>query len=162
MSRHIHICLESQTLQLLEDGQVLQTYPVSTSRFGPGEEKDSYKTPRGRHVIAEKIGADAPQNAVFVARRPTGEIWSEAMAAAEPGRDWILSRILWLSGCEPGRNCGGNVDTRERYVYIHGCPDTAPMGVPGSIGCIRMRNSDVIELFEAVPEGTPVLIEESP
>ena len=105
-----------------------------------------------------KIGAGAPANTVFVGRRPTGEIWTPALAAEYPGRDWILTRILWLSGCEPGFNRLGEVDTMRRYIYIHGSPDAVPMGVPGSIGCVRMRNVDIIELFDLVPARTPVEI----
>ncbi len=135
-------------------------YPVSTSRFGAGERSGSGGTPRGWHVIRAKIGASAPSGAVFVGRRPTAEVLTPALYAAEPSRDWILTRILWLSGAEPGRNRLGNVDTMRRYIYIHGCPDDEPVGVPRSHGCIRMRNTDVMELFERVPVGTRVLIEE--
>jgi len=117
-------------------------------------------TPRGSHLIRAKIGAGEPVNTVFVSRRPTGEIYSPALRAAFPGRDWILTRILWLSGLEPGRNRLGDVDTMRRYVYIHGCPDQDPMGVPGSRGCIKMRNQDLLELFELVSPGMPVLIKE--
>jgi lipoprotein-anchoring transpeptidase ErfK/SrfK len=97
-------------------------------------------------------------NAVLVRRRPTGEIWTPALAHQFPGRDWILTRILWLSGCEPGFNRLGNVDTMRRFIYIHGSPDTVAMGIPGSIGCVRMRNADIVELFDRVPAGTPVEI----
>lgn len=103
-----------------------------------------------------KIGAGEPENAVFRGRRTTGEIYSAALAKAHPDRDWILTRILWLSGTEVGRNRLGEVDTMRRYIYIHGTPDTEPLGVPGSIGCIRMRNRDIIELFDLVPAGTRV------
>jgi lipoprotein-anchoring transpeptidase ErfK/SrfK len=123
-----------------------------------GERKGSYCTPRGRHVIRAKIGAGAPVNSVFVERRPTGEIYSPELAARFPGRDWILTRILWLSGCEPGFNRLGDVDTMRRYIYIHGSPDSAVMGTPGSIGCVRMHNEDLVDLFDRVPVGTPVNI----
>ena len=156
----LRISIGEQRLQLFEGDQVLRDYRVSTSKYGPGEEKNSWKTPRGKHVISDMIGGDQPINSVFKARQPTGEIYSPELGAANPDRDWILSRILWLSGCEDGVNCGGNVDTHDRYVYIHGCPDSAPMGEPGSIGCIRMRNADVIELYDLVSVDTPVLIEE--
>ncbi len=106
-----------------------------------------------------KVGAGCAEGTVFVGRRPTGEVFSPALAQAEPGRDWILTRILWLAGCEPGRNRFGEVDTLRRYIYIHGCPDGAPMGIAASHGCIRMRNADVMELFDCVPVGTPVRIE---
>lgn len=153
--------LADQRLDLFEDGHLEGSYPVSTSRHGAGEARGSYRTPRGRHVVRAKIGAGAPPGTVFVARRPTGEIHSPALAEQFPGRDWILTRILWLSGCEPGFNRLGDVDTMRRFVYIHGTPDTTDMTTPGSIGCIRMRNDDLIELFDRVPAGTPVNIIEA-
>ena len=156
--KKIAIDLQTQTLTLYDGARVLKQYSVSTSKVGPGEERDSHRTPRGRHIVRARIGAGAPQGAVFVRRRPTGEIWSPALHAQFPGRDWILTRILWLSGCEPGRNRLGHVDTMRRYVYIHGTPDSAPMGTPGSIGCIRMRNADIIDLYERVRPGTPVAV----
>jgi lipoprotein-anchoring transpeptidase ErfK/SrfK len=140
---------------------VLQWWPVSTADKGAGEVSGSYCTPRGEHVVRAKIGAGQAENTVFVRRRPTGECYSADLEAANPGRDWILTRILWLSGCEPGRNRLGNVDTMRRYIYIHGSPDSATMGEPGSHGCIRMRNADIVELFDRVPVGTPVTISES-
>jgi lipoprotein-anchoring transpeptidase ErfK/SrfK len=158
----IEIDLAAQRLTLLCGAEALARYPVSTGKNGPGELRDSERTPRGLHAIDEKIGAGAPMNAVFVARRPTGEVYTPALRAQYPGRDWILTRILWLTGLEPGRNRGGEVDTRGRYIYIHGAPDDVPMGVPGSRGCVRMRNADIVALFEAVPIGTPVLIAEGP
>jgi len=149
----------TQSLELVDDGgAVVKRYPVSTARNGLGEQCGSNCTPRGRHLIRAMIGKDMPANTVFIGRRPTGEIYSEQLAAQQPGRDWILTRILWLSGCEPGFNRLGEVDTMRRYIYIHGCPDSAPMGVPGSIGCVRMRNADIIELFDLVTAGTPVEI----
>jgi lipoprotein-anchoring transpeptidase ErfK/SrfK len=157
----IRISIAAQALTLLDDaGKVLRTYPVSTARNGPGERQGSNCTPRGRHVVRAKIGTGMPVNTVFVGRRPTGEVWSPELAAAHPGRDWILTRVLWLSGCEVGFNRLGDVDTMRRYIYIHGSPDTLPMGVPGSIGCVRMRNADLVELFDRVPPGTPVEIVE--
>ncbi|MCL6555589.1 MAG: L,D-transpeptidase [Burkholderiales bacterium] len=153
----IRVHLPTQTLELLDDaGRVVAHYEVSTAANGPGEERGSFCTPRGRHIIRAKIGAGAPENTVFVRRRPTGEIYTPELAARHPGRDWILTRILWLSGCEPGFNRLGEVDTMRRYIYIHGSPDEVPMGVPGSRGCIRMRNRDIIELFDRVAVGTPV------
>lgn len=141
--------------QLLYGGKV---YSVSTSKNELGEKNGSFCTPRGRHIVRAKIGAGQPLNAVFVRRRPTGELWTPALHAAHPGRDWILTRILWLSGCEPGFNRLGEVDTMRRYIYIHGSPEQADMGTPGSIGCIRMRNAELIELFDLVPPYTPVEI----
>lgn len=160
----ISISIPAQRLDLVDDaGRVLAAYRVSTAKNGAGELRGSYCTPRGQHIVRAKIGGGMPENTVFVGRRPTGETWTPALAAAHPGRDWILTRILWLSGCEVGFNRLGNVDTMRRYVYIHGSPDTVPMGVPGSIGCIRMRNSDVVELFDRVPVRTQVeILEEAP
>jgi L,D-transpeptidase YbiS len=135
-----------------------KTYAVSTATRGVGEKNGSLCTPRGSHIVRAKIGAGQPLNAVFVRRRATGEVWTPELHEKYPGRDWILTRILWLSGCEPGRNRLGDVDTMRRYIYIHGSPDTAEMGRPGSIGCIRMRNRDIVELFERVPPYTPVEI----
>ncbi|AYH44761.1 hypothetical protein CDA09_15450 [Azoarcus sp. DN11] len=158
----ILIDLATQRLSLFgADGTCIRRYRVSTALNGPGEVRDSGCTPRGRHRIRAKIGASAAKAAVFRGRRPTGETWTPALAAQHPGRDWILSRILWLSGCEPGRNRLGKVDSMRRYIYIHGTPDDQPMGVPLSHGCIRMRNDDVIELFDLVPPGTQVDIEET-
>ncbi len=155
----IRVALPRQILELRDaDGRLLRSYAVSTSRLGAGERRGSHCTPRGRHVVRAKIGAGQPMNTVFVGRRPTGEIYSPALAQAEPGRDWILTRILWLSGCEPGRNRLGEVDTMRRYIYIHGTPDETELGRPGSIGCIRMGNRDIVELFDLVPAGTPVEI----
>ena len=157
---HIRISLGEQRLWLLDDDRVAAAYAVSTSARGAGELRDSGCTPRGRHRICAKIGGGCPVNAVFVGRRFTGEIYSPALAARAPRRDWILTRILWLTGLEPGLNRGGACDTLRRFVYIHGAPDAAPMGVPASHGCVRMRNADVVELFDAVAAGTLVDIRE--
>jgi lipoprotein-anchoring transpeptidase ErfK/SrfK len=155
----ISISIPAQTLTLRDDaGRVVREYTVSTARNGPGERWGSFCTPRGKHIVRAKIGAGAPVNTVFVSRRPTGEIYTPDLGARFPDRDWILTRILWLSGCERGFNRLGAVDTMRRFIYIHGCPDSAPMGIPGSIGCIRMRNADIVELFERVGPGTPVEI----
>ena len=155
----IEISIPAQSLVLLdEQGNSVRRYSVSTATNGPGEMQGSFCTPRGRHIIRAKIGAGQPENTVFVARRPSGEIWSSELYEKFPDRDWILTRILWLSGCVPGFNRLGNVDTMRRYIYIHGSHELAAMGRPGSIGCIRMRNADIIELFDLVPAGTPVMI----
>lgn len=160
-SLQIAVDLASQRLSLHAGTRLLAEYAVSTARNGGGERQGSHCTPRGRHRVRAKIGAGAPAGTVFIGRRPTGEIYSPELAAAQPGRDWILTRILWLCGEEIGRNRLGAVDTMRRYIYIHGAPDDSAMGVPGSIGCIRMRNVDVIDLFDRVPVGTPVVIEEA-
>ena len=157
----IHISIAQQSLTLFDGaGQVVRRYPVSTASRGVGEQRGSYCTPRGKHLIRAKIGAGQAENTVFVARRPSGEIYSPELGAAFPQRDWILTRILWLSGCEPMFNRLANVDTMRRYIYIHGSPETVVMGSTGSHGCIRMRNADIIELFDRVPVYTPVEISE--
>ncbi len=153
---HIEIDIARQLLRTFVASRELRRYPVSTARNGAGEMMDSERTPRGAHEIAEKIGADCAPDTVFVARRATGELYSPEFAARHPGRDWILTRILWLAGCNHGYNSGGERDTKARYIYIHGTPDSTPLGVPGSRGCIRMRNTDIIELFDAVAVGTRV------
>jgi lipoprotein-anchoring transpeptidase ErfK/SrfK len=155
----IEISIPEQSLVLLsEDGKALKRYSVSTSRNGAGEQEGSFRTPRGEHVVRAKIGAGQPVNTVFRGRRPTGETWTPELGERFPGRDWILTRILWLSGREVGKNRLGKVDTMRRYIYIHGSPDSVPMGTPGSIGCIRMRNGDIVELFDQIPVGTEVTV----
>ena len=160
MSR-INININLQLLDLVDDnGNILKRYRISSAKNGVGELNGSFCTPRGRHIIRAKIGAGQPLNAVFIERRPTGEVYSPELAGRSPGRDWILTRILWLSGCEPGYNRLGKVDTMRRAIYIHGSPDTAEMGKPGSHGCIRMRNQDIVELFDLVPVRALVRIQE--
>jgi L,D-transpeptidase YbiS len=155
----IRIDVPSQTLVLLDArGRLLRDYVVSTGARGVGEKTGSYCTPRGQHVIRAKIGAGQPLGAVFAQRRPTGEVYGAELAARFPGRDWILTRILWLSGCELGFNRLGDVDTMRRFIYIHGTPDEVPLGQPGSKGCVRMRNADIIDLFDRVAAGTVVEI----
>ena len=152
----IVISLTRQALQVSRAGRVEREFLVSTSRYGPGEQSGSLCTPRGRHLVRARIGSGLPSGAVLRGRRPTGEVFSRELDRVEPGRDWILSRILWLSGLEPGRNRLGDVDSMRRYIYIHGTPDREPMGVPFSHGCIRMRNTEVCELFDMVTAGTLV------
>ena len=154
----IDVDIGEQRLRLVDGETVVMDVPVSTARNGPGERMGSECTPRGRHVVRAKIGDGAPIGSVFVGRRATGERFHPSLRARDPGRDWILTRILWLSGCEPGRNRLGDVDTMRRFIYIHGCPEDVPMGTPGSHGCVRMRNQDVVELFERVPVGTQVVL----
>ena len=159
-ARHIRIDILRQRLILLEGDRELEEYVVSTARNGPGERINSECTPRGVHRIRIKVGAGCAENTVFVGRRPTGEVCTPALQARHPGRDWILTRILWLTGLEPGRNRGGEVDSLRRYIYIHGCPFGTPLGLPGSRGCIRMQNNNLIELFDRVEAGTLVDIRE--
>lgn len=157
----INIDIKLQRLDLLDDnGRRIKRYSISSARKGVGELNGSFCTPRGRHIIRAKIGAGQPHNTVFVERRPTGEVYTPELASTSAGRDWILTRILWLSGCERGYNRMGKVDTMRRAIYIHGSPDTAEMGKPGSAGCIRMRNRDIVELFDLVPIRTVVEIRE--
>jgi L,D-transpeptidase YbiS len=156
---HVQVSLGLQQLTLIENGRELRRYRVSTALNGPGEREGSGCTPRGLHYIRARIGEGLPENAVFRGRRFTGEIYSRALAAQYPDRDWILTRILWLCGREPGVNRLGSVDSMRRYIYIHGTPDSEPMGIALSHGCIRMRNHDMLDLFARVAVGTPVKIE---
>lgn len=156
----IHISIAKQRLQLRLGEEVRREYSVSTAQNGVGETNGSGCTPSGQHVIRIKIGQGCAPGTVFIGRRPSGEIYSPELRAQHPLRDWILTRILWLSGIETGHNRGGNVDTLRRFIYIHGSPDDVAMGMAGSHGCIRMRNTDIIELFEQVNAGQRVLIEE--
>ncbi|POZ51620.1 L,D-transpeptidase [Methylovulum psychrotolerans] len=156
----IDIAIASQQLRLIENQQIIRTYPVSTAQKGLGELKGSYCTPRGWHKIRAKIGAGQPLNAVFIGRRATGEIYNDTLKQQHPERDWILTRILWLGGLEPGRNRYGNVDTAWRYIYLHGTPDERMNGLPESHGCIRMHNADIADLFDCVEAGICVYIHE--
>ncbi len=156
---HIEISITQQTLTLLDNfGGIKAKYRISSATNGVGCQKNSGCTPTGHHIVRAKIGADAAPNTVFVGRRATGEICTPALMAQFPNRDWILTRILWLSGTEIGVNRLGNVDTMQRYIYIHGSPDGTEMGSIGSHGCVRMRNEDLIALFDLVEAGTPVNI----
>jgi len=155
----IDIKISTQTLDLIDNqGELISSYSISTALKGSGQMTGSYCTPLGQHIIRAKIGAGLSENTVFVGRRPTGEIYTPELSAQFPNRDWILTRILWLSGREVGFNRLGDVDTMRRYIYIHGSPDSVHMGQPGSIGCIRMHNADIVELFDWIPVGTPVNI----
>lgn len=156
----IRITLHRQRLEVMEADRAMVAYPISSARRGAGERAGSEQTPRGLHAVRALIGGDAPLGTVFVARRPTGEIWSRDLAARHPERDWILSRIIRMGGLEGGKNRGGEVDTYARYIYIHGTPETEPVGEPRSHGCIRMSNDDVIALFDCLEIGTRVRIDE--
>jgi L,D-transpeptidase YbiS len=160
IATELHVDLTRQRLRLLRDGKLLRDYVVSTGANGIGEVGGSGMTPRGLHVVRARIGAGAASGSVFRGRRATGEVWSPALHSAQPERDWILTRILWLSGLERGRNRLGCVDTFRRYIYIHGTPSADTLGAPGSHGCVRMANDDIVELFEQVPTGTRVLLHE--
>jgi len=156
----IDISIKHQQCSFLENNETVFTARVSTALKGVGEQKNSGCTPRGLHVVRACIGAGQAENTVFVARRPTGEIYTAELGLKFPERDWILTRILWLSGLELGKNRLGNVDTMQRYIYIHGCPDGLPMGKPLSHGCIRMHNKDLLTLFDLVEPATKVMIHE--
>ena len=159
--QRIIVSISDQTLTGFNSrDECVAEFTISTAANGSGQQFGSECTPLGSHRIRAKIGAGSPVNTVFVARRPTGEIYSEALSAEFPQRDWILTRILWLCGNEPGKNRGGQVDTQRRFIYIHGAPDSHAMGIPGSHGCIKMRNDDIIALFDQVELGTTVLIHE--
>jgi L,D-transpeptidase YbiS len=157
--RSIEISLADQLLRLIEAGDVIARFAISSAANGPGEQMDSECTPRGQHRIDAKIGGGCPVNSVFVGRVATGEIYDRALRARHPDRDWILTRIMWLRGIEDGNNAGGNVDSKARYIYIHGTPDDTDMSVNGSRGCIRMSNHDIEQLFDLVDEETPVYIQ---
>jgi lipoprotein-anchoring transpeptidase ErfK/SrfK len=157
----LHISIADQCLYGFSAGQLKLRLPVSTALNGAGEAQGSFCTPRGLHRVEQKIGENMPCGAVFKGRKWTEEIWTAQLHEQCPARDWILTRILWLSGCEPGINQGGEVDSHERYIYLHGTADCEPMGVPRSHGCIRLRNSDILQLYPRVPLHCPVQIAEA-
>ena len=157
-STYLHISLTKQRLELRKQAAVCFSAPVSTALNGPGEVIGSGCTPRGKLRIRLKIGAGCPLHTVFVGRRPTGEIYTPDLAARYPARDWILTRILWLDGLELGKNRAGPVDTLRRFIYIHGCPPHTDFSRPSSHGCVRMRNTALLTLFEQVENGTLVWI----
>jgi lipoprotein-anchoring transpeptidase ErfK/SrfK len=150
------IDIKTQKLSVVDGHVTTQQFPMSSASAGTGQQFGSEQTPLGKHYIRAKVGADVPVMGVFVGRRFTGEIYTPELAIQYPERDWILTRILWLSGRERGYNKSGDIDSLRRYIYIHGTPDSEPMGIPASHGCIRMRNTDLIELFEQVEQGTEV------
>ncbi len=156
---YVLVRIQEQRLDLIDHDRIAQSYVVSTAKNGPGQYFGSECTPTGQHRIRAKIGAEQPLGRVFVGRRPTGEIFSDRLAVQFPSRDWILSRILWLSGLEPGRNRFGAVDTLRRFIYIHGSPDNYVTGEPESHGCIRMNNAAVMDLFDRVAVNTLVKIQ---
>lgn len=158
--KRIEINIAQQVLRLFDGDTLLFSASVSTAKNGAGEWQGSECTPRGEHEIHALFGEGCAEDTVFVGRQPTGEVYSDELAAEHPERDWILSRIIWLNGLEPGLNQGGEVDSKERFIYIHGTPDSEPVGVPMSHGCIRMRNHDVVDLFDYLETGMPVMISE--
>lgn len=156
----LYVSIASQRMTAYSGETLVSTHKISTALTGPGELKDSGCTPRGLHRIRACIGQGLPLNAVLRGRRWTGEIWTPELHAEAPERDWILTRILWLSGCEVGHNRLGNVDTFQRYIYIHGTPELEQLGSAVSHGCIRMDNHELVELFNQVSAGTLVHISE--
>ena len=151
----ITIDISNQTLKLFSD-KLTRDYFISTSKNGVGQENNSGKTPLGRHYIFKKIGQNMPVNSIFIGREFNFEVYHDALGDIHT--DWILTRILWLAGSEDGMNAGGNVDTKNRYIYIHGTPYEDQLGKPVSSGCIRMSNQDVIELFNYTQIRTEVNI----
>jgi lipoprotein-anchoring transpeptidase ErfK/SrfK len=156
----IEVNIPTQTMQVLKAKKRIKEYSISTAKKGLGEIEGSEQTPRGWHIIRAKIGAHQPINTVFIGRRPSGEIYHPRLREKFPQRDWILTRILWLSGIELHKNRLGKVDTMRRYIYIHGSPDDVQMGIPGSKGCIRMYSQHIIELFALIPPYTRILLKE--
>jgi len=156
----IEVSIQNKTLELINtvSREIIKSYTINTSKNGPGELAGSNCTPCGKHIVRAKIGANVPVNTIFRGRRPTGEVYKTGMRDEFPNRDWILTRILWLSGKELGKNRLGNVDTMRRYIYIHGCPDDYEMGKDSTIGCINMKNNDLVELFDLIPVYTSVMI----
>lgn len=147
-----------QRLSIWKGGELAAVYPVSTGLAGTGQYEGSGQTPLGWHYVRAAIGDGEPVGSVFRGRRPTGECFSAELAAAYPQRDWILTRILWLCGLEPGHNRGGDVDSQRRYIYLHGTPPDQPIGEPASHGCIRLRDEDLLAVFAVARPGTPVWI----
>lgn len=157
----IAVNISEQTLSLLdEDKNSLRVYPVSTSKFGVGNQNGSEKTPLGLHRIKDKIGGAMPVNEVFINRMPQGNLQECIERGEDLPDDVITSRILWLEGMQPGVNQGGYVDTYQRYIYIHGTSEEDKIGTPASIGCIRMLNKDIVELYRQVESGCEVEIVE--
>jgi lipoprotein-anchoring transpeptidase ErfK/SrfK len=155
----ILIDISQQTMTCYQKGQPLSVYTISSGKNGVGEIENSGCTPRGWHEIGNVIGLSQPENAVFIGREWTGELYSKDVAIQNPNRDWILTRILRLRGLEPGKNQGPGVDSYNRYIYIHGTPDDVILGVPGSHGCIRMSNKDVMILANWARPGFKVYID---
>lgn len=149
---------DNQSLSCFEQDKLVYSYSISTGKNGLGEQEGSECTPRGWHQIHQVIGQDHQENSVFVGRQWTGEIYSEELGRVFPNRDWILTRIVQLDGLQPGLNKGGSVDSLSRYIYIHGTPDTTELGKPGSRGCIRMRNSDIIQLCNWIESSAKIHI----
>ena|SRR5262245_11929685 len=148
--KSIRVSIRDQRLTLMEGETLIRTYPISTSRFGVGTEQGSLRTPTGRFRVAKKIGARMPTDTIFV-----GRVALKPDDPQPPTEDWVMSRILWLDGLDKE-----NANTQDRFIYIHGTKHEHKIGTPASHGCVRMRNADMIDLFDLVDEDTPVVIEE--
>ena len=149
---HIEVSVSEQTLRLMEGDNIVKSYPISTSKFGLGTEEGTNRTPLGNFEILEKIGENAPEGTIFCSREPVG-IWDREQPPVDD--DLVLSRILWLHGLD-----ADNANTYDRYIYIHGTNQEELIGTPASHGCIRMRNTEIIDLFERVKTGTPLIVSE--
>ena len=160
MTTKIYISVSEQMLKLLHNNKTKKQYKISTASLGVVQKKDSNKTPLGKHIIMAKIGDKLPKFAVLKGRRFTRKIWSRELDSASDNVDWILTRILWLSGTELGKNRLGDVDSMQRFIYIHGTNEENLLGTPSSHGCVRMANEDIIELFNNVSVGDQVEIVE--
>ena len=154
----VKVVVSEQALYLYKGGEIVKTYPVSTSKYGTGNRLGSGKTPLGTHKVERKIGAEAPLYTIFRNRVNTKQLVAPNFSPRPSGKDFVTTRILWLRGLEPGVNKGGRIDSFRRCIYIHGTPDEGLIGSPASHGCIRMKNKDVAELFDAVPVGALVEI----
>lgn len=152
----LYVSVERQRLYHINNGKLVGEHPIATASNGLGSQRDSYRTPTGLHRIARKIGSDVPPFGILKDRIFTGELADPDFAGVD--KDWITSRVLWLEGLEPGHNKGGDVDSYERFIYIHGTANERSIGTPSSRGCIRMLNADVIALYDKVPEGTLVVV----
>ena len=152
----LYVSVDRQSMFHVRDGRLLAEYRVATAKAGLGSDVDSYRTPTGLHVIKEKIGESVPPLGILKERRFTGVLADTDFAGID--KDWITSRVLWLDGMEPGINKGGKVDSHARCIYIHGTANERSLGSASSMGCIRMRNDDVIDLYEAIPVGALVVI----
>lgn len=152
----VWVSIARQRVYLINNYHISALYLCSTAAAGIGNKVGSYKTPLGWHVIAECIGGGLPKGAVLKERQFSGRVWD--LSKESKGEDLILTRILWLQGIEPGINQGDGIDTHDRYIYIHGTPEESKLGTPVSHGCIRLSNADVIELFNQIKTGTPLLI----
>ncbi len=156
--KYMYISVKHQRLYLIENDSTIRKYTISTAAKGIGNKSNSYKTPPGLHSIKKKIGDNVPEGGLFISRVYCGKKVKIITEKEKAKGDYVTSRIMWLQGEEPGINKGRNIDSYNRYIYIHGTAEEGFLGQPASHGCIRMKNSDVVELYDMVDEGTPILI----